>query len=319
MDTPKLRQLTRTQLQSIAKQEVVRAVGKTEDIIRRLIKKHPKGVPLNEVTENSATPSEMRRKNVLRKDGHSIVKDEARAGPSNGIPVDPSTVVPAVSPQETASPSEQPPGNATPVFDASDADPSEVSIEELHDRRDVDTRSVYSDDPRAEGGPDENMFIDTLRQFTTLVNTVPTIESRIAESQRLLDRTTATLDKATPDLRELCVTREYVEVFLMGKMKKKKELWDGTGKMKKGPRKFRMEWLRSQRKANSVKRWQEANRTNEAHGLNPEPYEWFASESEEEVIESLQTTPASSRCGSPKRGREGTVETDNNQRKRPRS
>jgi hypothetical protein len=170
---------------------------------------------------------------------------------------------------------EQPPVNATPVSVTADAGPPAVPIE-LHNGQDVDAQSVYSDDPRAEGGPDENMVVDALRQFTTLVNTVPTIESRIAESQRLLDRTGTILDKTTPDLRELCVTREYVEVFLMGKMKEKKELWDGTGNMKKGPRKFRMEWLRSERKAESVKRWQEANKMNAAHNVSLAPYELFA-------------------------------------------
>lgn len=68
MDSPKLRRLTRTQLQSLAKvgtlapsrtpptdtnyhvsqREVIRAVGKTEDIIRRLMRKHPRGVPVPE-------------------------------------------------------------------------------------------------------------------------------------------------------------------------------------------------------------------------------------------------------------------------------
>ena len=65
LNSPKLRELTRTELQSLAKvrslvskfggrtnrvsqREVVRAVGKTEDIIRRLMDKHPQGVPAPE-------------------------------------------------------------------------------------------------------------------------------------------------------------------------------------------------------------------------------------------------------------------------------
>ncbi|KIK96693.1 hypothetical protein PAXRUDRAFT_825667 [Paxillus rubicundulus Ve08.2h10] len=296
MDSPKLRQLSRTQLQSLAKLEVVRAVGKTEDIIRRLIKKHPKGVPVvGDAAKSSASPATKR--NVLKKPRRGttqattvpeainerderVVEDEPQAGPSGEIPPDPSMNAPAVSPQETplvhpsdnpVSPLEQPPANVTAVSVTTDAGPPAGPI-----GQDVDARSVYSDDLRAEGGPDENMVVDALRQFTTLVNRVPTIECRIADSQRLLDRTGTILDKTTPDLRELCVTREYVEVFLMGKMKAKKELWDGTGNMKKGPRKFRMEWLRSERKAESVKRWQEANKTNAAHNVRLEPYELFA-------------------------------------------
>ncbi|KAF9243145.1 hypothetical protein BU15DRAFT_72341 [Melanogaster broomeanus] len=344
MDSPKLRRLTRTQVQSIAKREFVRAVGKTEDIIRRLIKKHPKGVPVPEDVDKSPTSSATRKRNVLKKartgaiqaavipeaineeDEGVIVKDEPHGEPSSEILPDPSMEVPAVSPQvtavhpsgsEPAIPSEQPPADSAPVFNAPGARPSEVSIEESEDEDDA--RSVCSDDPRAAGGPDENMVVDCLRQFTTLVNTAPIIESRIAESQRLLNRTAAILDKTTPEVRELCVTREYLEVFVMGNMKKKKELWDGTGKMKKGPRKFRMEWLRSERKAENMKRWQEANKTNAAQGYSPEPYELFASDSEDDIIESLQTTPTNSRCGSPKRGREEAADTDNDRRKRSRS
>jgi len=98
--------------------------------------------------------------------------------------------------------------------------------------------------------------------------------------------------------------------------------------MKKEARKVRMEWLRAERKAENEKRWKEANEFNKKHGLEPEPFSAFASQSDEEVIESLQTTPASSRSGSSKRKREESVDGesdadadsgDESRRKRARS
>jgi len=126
------------------------------------------------------------------------------------------------------------------------------------------------------GAPNHYMVVDALRQFTTLVNTVPPMETCIAECRCLLRRTETFLEKATPDARELAVTREYLETFLLAKMKQKRELWDGTGKMKKEDRKLRTEWLQAERKAESEKRWKEANELNKKHGLQPEPFSAFA-------------------------------------------
>lgn len=126
------------------------------------------------------------------------------------------------------------------------------------------------------GAPNHYMVVDALRQFTTLVNTTPSMETRIAESRCLFRRIETFLEKATPDARELAVTREYLETFLLAKMKQKRELWDGTGRMKKEDRKLRMEWLRAERKAENEKRWKVANELNKRHGLEPEPFSAFA-------------------------------------------
>ena len=126
------------------------------------------------------------------------------------------------------------------------------------------------------GAPNHYMVVDALRQFTTLVNAIPSIETCIAESRCLLQRTQTLLEKARPDASELTVTREYLETFLLGKMKQKRELWDGTGKMKKEARKVRMEWLRAERKAENEKRWKEANEFNKKHRLELEPFSAFA-------------------------------------------
>lgn len=135
---------------------------------------------------------------------------------------------------------------------------------------------IYDNIDYPKGAPNHYMVVDALRQFTTLVNTIPSMETRIAECQCLLHRTETLLEKATPDAGELTVTREYLETFLLAKMKQKPELWDGTGMMQKEARKLRMEWLRAGRKAENEKRWKEANELNKKHGLKPEPFSAFA-------------------------------------------
>ena len=135
--------------------------------------------------------------------------------------------------------------------------------------------NTYDDVDYPKGAPTHYMVVDALRQFTTLVNTIPSMETRIAESRCLLQRTETMLDKAIPDARELVVTREYLETFLLGKMKQKRELWDGTAKMNKQDRKLRMEWLRAERKAENEKRWKEANELYRKYGLKPEPFSAF--------------------------------------------
>ncbi|KAH7883206.1 hypothetical protein F5I97DRAFT_1930779 [Phlebopus sp. FC_14] len=388
MDSPKLRKLPRSQIQSIAKRELVRAVGKTEDIIRRLVKKHPDGVPVSsdEVEESTSQPA--RKKNVLRKPrkGHNrqspseaedrweIVVDtnldDQEAGPStashqaapvqndagdesrsqNAIreeeEVPPQQIVHTVShdaiaagpsaapsqqpshdaeqedPRPLSAPSEQAPSSChEPSANTSDTTPADPSTAQLQEPAPTAPADLYTNDdyPRAMNGPDENMVVDVLRQFTTLVNTIPVLESRIVDVQRLLDRTTSIVQEMAPDLRESCMAREHLELFLLGKMKKKRELWDGTAKMSKQARKLRVAWLRAERKAENVRRWQEENESYAKRGLSPEPYEYYASESEDEIIESLQTTPASSICGSPKRQREDPIEAEGGRKKRRRS
>ncbi|KAG8221294.1 hypothetical protein J3R82DRAFT_1460 [Butyriboletus roseoflavus] len=392
MDSPKLRELTRIQLQSLAKREVVRAVGKTEDIIRRLMRKHPRGVPVPEGPDNHPSASSAPpKRNVLKKSRKGTlspspipetsgactdpkgkgklvpevasssslsstealeqllyVEDEPVAGPSNtnlgsiSLPHLEATEAEALPDHRTAQlvplpeilspvpPSEHPSREAQHEDEntRSAAPPPEVLNPDLQADEGEELDDVYDGDVYPKGAPTRYMVVDTLRQFTTLVNTIPAMKTRIAESRCILQRTESLLEKATPDARELTVTREYLETFLLAKMKKKRELWDGTGKMEKKARKFRMEWLRAERKAENVKRWKEANELNRQHGLKPEPFSAFASESDEEVIESLQSTPASSSSGSSKRSREESVDAgsggdvdadDESQRKRARS
>lgn len=218
--------------------------------------------------------------------------DEPVAGPSNTNPESAPAPHPEVSESEALQDHPQPepipfPGELSPV------PPSEHSSYEAHNE-DEDTRSAapppeapdpdwqaneeeeFDDYDYLKSIPNRHMVVDSLRQFTTLVNTIPSMKTRIAESRCLLQRTQTLLEKATPDTRELTVTREYLETFLMAKMKKKRELWDGTGKMKKEARKPRMEWLRAERKAENEKRWKEANELNKRHGFKPEPFSAFA-------------------------------------------
>ncbi|KAH0829169.1 hypothetical protein J3R83DRAFT_2680 [Lanmaoa asiatica] len=409
MDSLKLRELTRTQLQSLAKREVIRAVGKTEDIIRRLMRKHPRGVPVPEDADNPSASSAPPKYNLLKKPRQGVpspspipetsedrtnlkgayhpifgpyvsshhsprlsmlgegepVAEAMSPSPSSSTealeqllcPEDEPVASPYMNPQsasvlqsevaESEALPNHPPAEPAPF--SGELSPVLPSEHRSHEARNEDERSAapppeapgwradegdepnneYDDDDYVKGAPNHYMVVDALRQFTTLVNTIPSMETRIAESRCLLRRTETLVEKATPDARELTVTREYLETFLLAKMKKKRELWDGTGKMKKEARKLRMEWLRAERKAENEKRWKEANELNKKHGLKPEPFSAFASESDEEVIESLQTTPASSRSGSPKRAREESVDAesdgnvdsddDESQRKRARS
>lgn len=139
-----------------------------------------------------------------------------------------------------------------------------------------ETDEVYEEYDYPTGAPNHYMVVDALRQFTTLVDTIPAMETRVAESRCLIQRTETLLEKAMPDVRELTVTREYLETFLLGKMKQKRELWDGTARMPKADRKPRMEWLRAQRKAENEKRWKETNELYAKHGHAPEPFSAFA-------------------------------------------
>ncbi|KAF8550253.1 hypothetical protein OG21DRAFT_1487918 [Imleria badia] len=385
MDSPKLRKLTRTQLQSLAKActlaPIVRAVGKTEEIIRRLMRKHPRGVPVPEDANNpsvSSAPPERIVLKISRKGLASLSQvpgdsedckgkpvaeaaspspssssealeqllypeDEPVAGPSNTnpesasapdyeyaesveVPDYPVSVSGELSPAPPSEPSHQvhDEGEDTHRGDA----PPEASNPGWRADEEDDDDDFDHDIDYPKGAPTHYMVVDALRQFTTLVDTIPTMETRIAENRCLLKRTETLLEKAMPDARELVVTREYLETFLLGKMKQKRELWDGTARMQKQDRKLRMGWLRAARKEANEKKWRETNELYKKHGLKPLPFSAFASESDDEVFESLQTTPESSRSGSSKRSREesfegesdGDADTDGeSQRKRARS
>ena len=131
-------------------------------------------------------------------------------------------------------------------------------------------------DTRIENGPDQYMVVDALREFTGLVNNIPVMWERIRETQLILDQTANLVDQMMPDLRETCLVREKLEVLLLSKMKKKPELWDGTARLNKKDRKLRMEWLRSERKEETVRKWREENKAFERNGQSPEPYENYA-------------------------------------------
>ncbi|KAG6381938.1 hypothetical protein JVT61DRAFT_562 [Boletus reticuloceps] len=397
LDSPKLRELTRTQLQSLAKvctfvpREVVRAIGKTENIIRRLIQKHPRGVPVPVDADNpgsassaplkrhvlegsykgtpslSPVPGTCRDPTDPKGKGKQAAEaaspspssstealellypddyDEPAAGPSNATPESASTSHPVVA--QSTVPSDHPPFPSGELFSVAPPEHLPHAAQCEDNDNDTHNRASPSNAPNPgwqadeedeydslfggvdypKGAPTHYMVVDALRQFTTLVNTIPSTETRIAEGRCLLKRTEILLEKAMPDARELVVTREYLETFLLGKMKEKRELWDGTAKMGKKDRKLRMEWLRAERKAKNERKWKETNELYKKKGLKPEPFSAFASQSDEEVIESLETTPTSSRSGSSKRSREesvdgnadGNAEADGeSQRKRARS
>ena len=133
----------------------------------------------------------------------------------------------------------------------------------------------YDEDAYLIGAPNLWMVKDALRQFTTLADTIPTMEARMAEHRCLLRRTKNLLEKATPDARELTVTREYLETFVLARMKAKRELWDGTGKMDKQNRKIRMEWLRAERKVEGEKKWRTENEEHKKRNLEPVPLSAF--------------------------------------------
>ena len=210
----------------------------------------------------------------------SVLVSHPQVPESEALPnYPPAEPVPFSGELSPVSPSEHPSHGAyNEAQDARGAVPApEAPIPGWQAEEEEDLDNAYDDDyDYVKGAPSHYMVVDALRQFTTLVNTIPTMETRIAESRCLLKRTEILLEKATPDARELTVTREYLETFLLAKMKKKRELWDGTGKMEKQARKLRMEWLRAERKAENKKRWRKANELNKELGLKEEPFSAFA-------------------------------------------
>ncbi|KAF8435005.1 hypothetical protein L210DRAFT_402597 [Boletus edulis BED1] len=334
LDSPKLRELTRTQLQSLAKREVVRAIGKTENIIRRLIQKHPRGVPVPVDTDNPGSVSSAPLKRHVLEGSYKGISisslspvpgtskdptdpkgkgkqaaeaaspspssseealellypndyDEPVAGPSNATPESPSTSHPVVA-QPTV-PSDHPPVSSGEIFSVTPpehlphdndthnrASPPNAPNPGWQADEEEEYDSLFDHVDYPQGAPTHYMVVDALRQFTTLVNTIPSTETRIAEGRCLLQRTEILLEKAMPDARELVVTREYLETFLLAKMKEKRELWDGTAKMGKKDRKLRMEWLRAERKAKNEQKWKEINELYKKKGLKPEPFSAFA-------------------------------------------
>lgn len=107
-----------------------------------------------------------------------------------------------------------------------------------------------------------------MRTLTGLVNSMPVLDARVLEAERLLDRAAAIITVVLPDLRETCLMREQVEFSYFEKMKVKKELWDGTAQLEREPRRYRIRWLKVERKKVRVAKWEQANRSNRDHDLS---------------------------------------------------
>ncbi|KAI6116028.1 hypothetical protein F5141DRAFT_1100554 [Pisolithus sp. B1] len=311
MDSVKLRKLSRTEIQSIAKIEHVRAVGKTEDIIRRLLSKHPEGVPISSVPPPPEDDHPTPEKEKLTKKGTKSKLKATRSieGRRRG------RTTPVVG--ESTEGKER---NPIPVAGEAVAGPSKRELPNSQDQAQHDDAKIDISCLRVEKVPNEYMVVDALRAFTTLVNDAPGMKQSVRETKELLDHTAGLIEEMMPEIRETSLVREKLEALLLAKMKKKPELWDGTARMEKRDRKLRVEWLRSERKAESIRKWEEENKEFARSGHSPEPYENYASESEGELIESLQTTPRSSRSGSPKRSRDDPgSDSDGSRTKRRRS
>lgn len=100
---------------------------------------------------------------------------------------------------------------------------------------------------------------DSLRTFTELVNSMPVLDAQVLEAERLLDRAAAVITGVLPDLRETCLMREHLELSYFEKMKVKKELWDGTAQLERESRRYRIRWLKVERKKARVAKWEQAN------------------------------------------------------------
>ncbi|KAI6009847.1 hypothetical protein EDC04DRAFT_844690 [Pisolithus marmoratus] len=262
MDSAKLRKLSRAEIQSIAKREHVRAVGKTEDIIRRLLSKHPQGVPNPEDVNDTSSPM-IKREKLSKKVPRSKLKS-----------------TPSINNQHQRQTASEEQGTVTKkptlvagqaVAGPSGSEPRNSQTQPRHDNAKSDVSCL-----RVEKVPDEYMVVDALRAFTGLVNDAPGMKQCMRETKELLDCAASLIEKMMPEVREISLVREKLEALLLAKMKKKPELWDGTARMEKKDRKLRVEWLRSERKAESVKKWEEENKEFARNGHSPEPYENYA-------------------------------------------
>ncbi|KIK44061.1 hypothetical protein CY34DRAFT_803078 [Suillus luteus UH-Slu-Lm8-n1] len=143
---------------------------------------------------------------------------------------------------------------------------------------------------------------DSLRTFTGLVNSMPVLDAQALEAERLLDRAATIITGALPDLRETCLMREQLEFCYFEKMKIKKELWDGTARLEREPRRYRIRWLKVERKKARVARWEQANRSNREHELSDSDYSKYTTKSDSEGT--LWSTDESVKPSSCKRSRD---------------
>ncbi|KAH7927460.1 hypothetical protein BV22DRAFT_1006914 [Leucogyrophana mollusca] len=272
MDSPKLRKLTRAQIQAIAKAKLVRAVGKTEEIIRRLIKKHPGGIP--EDLNGTRDPS-----------GPARGPRPTHASPGGrGGSVAPVTEEPEddTLPEEGEQSSDAPLNDALAVKqDGGPADADSYVPVPIHGLPepdlvdDDDDATSYISYPRVEAGPDERDVRLVLRQFTTLVNDMPEIEKLMREAQALTDKASAIINVVEPKLREACTTRQFLEDNYLAQLKAKRERWDGTAFMERTHRRRWITHLKRQRKNERVKKWQEQALYDITLGIEPLEYEFY--------------------------------------------
>ncbi|KAG1739139.1 uncharacterized protein EDB91DRAFT_1136170 [Suillus paluster] len=143
---------------------------------------------------------------------------------------------------------------------------------------------------------------DSLCTFTKLVDSVPALDARVLETQRLLDRAATIMAAVMPDLRETCMMREKLEISYFQKMKVKKELYDGTARLEREPRRFRIRWLKVERKKARLAKWEQVNESNRELGLSDSDYSNYTTKSDAEGT--LWSTDESVASSSHKRSRD---------------
>lgn len=117
---------------------------------------------------------------------------------------------------------------------------------------------------------------DALCTLTKLVDNMPVLDAQILESQHLLDRAASIMREVVPELREMCLMREKLEDDYFEKMKVKKELYDGTARLEREPRRFRIRWLKAERKKTRVAKWEKQNLFNKENDLPDSDYENYS-------------------------------------------
>lgn len=142
---------------------------------------------------------------------------------------------------------------------------------------------------------------DSLRTFTALVDSAPVLGARVLETERLLDRAAAIMAGLLPDLRETCLMREQLEFSYFEKMKIKKELWDGTAQLEREPRRYRIRWLKVERKKARVAKWEQTNKSNRDNDLSDSDYSKYSTKSDSEGT--LWSTDESVKSSGRKRSR----------------
>ncbi|KAG2159138.1 uncharacterized protein EDB93DRAFT_1245687 [Suillus bovinus] len=131
---------------------------------------------------------------------------------------------------------------------------------------------------------------------------MPALEARVLEAERLLDRAAAIMTGLLPDLRETCMMREQLEFSYFENMKVKKELWDGTAQLERESRRYRIRWLKVERKKARVAKWEQANQSNRDNDCSDSDYSKYSTKSDSEGT--LWSTDESINSSSRKRSRD---------------